>query len=368
MSTAVATAARTARPASRRRRRMGSTEIVYLALVGILVIAGVLVAVGGGNLFSTANTAYMLTQTSLLGFVAIGQTFVILCRSLDLSVGYVVALCSIIGATTMAGDPSRVWLGVLAALAVAAGVGLVNGLVITKLRVNPFIATLGVGLIVKGYLDTQFKGPAGDVPASFQMFGYTRIGPVPVSTIVMLLVAAVGVVLLTRTRPGYHMFAVGGNTDVARLSGIRTDRTLILAHVLCSVCAGVAGLLIAARFGTGNALVYSYGLDLDSIAAVVLGGTLLMGGRGSIVGTVGGVLILAVLDTVFNVLDVDPFFKDVLRGVVIIAAVALYARRQIDPASSRARFRSGGRGSGAPPDPAPSRSTAPTTTAGGASA
>ncbi|MFC8923916.1 ABC transporter permease [Cellulosimicrobium sp. NPDC057127] len=367
MSTAVATAPPAARPASRRRRRIGSTEIVYLALVGILVVAGVLVALGGGNLFSTANTAYMLTQTSLLGFVAIGQTFVILCRSLDLSVGYVVALCSIVGATTMAGDPARAWIGVLAALGVAALVGLVNGLAITKLRVNPFIATLGVGLVVKGYLDTQFKGPAGDVPASFQMFGYTRIGPVPVSTVVMLLVAAAGVVLLARTRSGYHMFAVGGNADVARLSGIRTDRTLLLAHVLCSMCAGVAGLLIAARFGTGNALVYSYGLDLDSIAAVVLGGTLLLGGRGSVVGTVGGVLILAVLDTVFNVLDVDPFFKDVLRGVVIIAAVALYARRQIDPASSRTRFGAGGRGA-APPGPGTSRTDAPTTTAGGASA
>ena len=101
MSTAVATAAPTVRPAPRRRRRIGSTEIVYLALVGILVVAGVLVAVGGGNLFSTANTAYMLTQTSLLGFVAIGQTFVILCKSLDLSVGYVVALCSIIGANSL---------------------------------------------------------------------------------------------------------------------------------------------------------------------------------------------------------------------------------------------------------------------------
>src|SRR5690606_29625650 len=150
MSTAVATAAPTARRAPARRRRLGSTEIVYLALVGILVIAGVLVAVGGGNLFSTANTAYMLTQTSLLGFVAIGQTFAILCRSLDLSVGYVVALASIVGATTMAGDPSRAWLGVVAALGVSAVVGLVNGLVIAKLRVNAFIATLGVGLIIKG--------------------------------------------------------------------------------------------------------------------------------------------------------------------------------------------------------------------------
>jgi ribose transport system permease protein len=111
----------------------------------------------------------------------------------------------------------------------------------------------------------------------------------------------------------------------------------------------VAGLLIAARFGTGSSLVYSSGYDLDSIAAVVLGGTLLMGGRGGIAGTLGGVLILAVLDTVFNILQVDPFFKDVLRGVVIIAAVAIYARRQIDRKASRSRFTDGG----SPPDPAP---------------
>ncbi|MFI9486084.1 ABC transporter permease [Promicromonospora sp. NPDC052451] len=328
--------------AARARRRLGSTEIVYLALAGILLLAGLLVAVRGGNLFAQQNISYMLTQTSLLGFVAVGQTFVVLCRSLDLSVGYVVALCSLVGATTMAGDPSRVWAGVLAALVVAAGIGLANGLVVSALRVNPFIATLGTGLIVKGFLDTQFKGPEGEVPVAFQTFGYTRVGPVPVSTVVLLVVAAAAVVLLTRTRAGYHMFAVGGSLDVARLSGVRTGRTLVLAHVLCSLCAGAAGLLIAARFGTGNALVYSYGLDLDSIAAVVLGGTLLFGGRGSVIGTVGGVAILAVLDTSFNVLDVNPFFKDVLRGVIIVAAVALYARRQLDPASRRARFAPGG--------------------------
>ncbi len=376
MSTAVSTASPStgsAKPTSGpRRRRLGSTGIVYLALVGILVISAGLVAAQGGNFFSQGNLFYLLSQTSLLGFVAIGQTFVILCKSLDLSVGYVVAWSSLVAATTMAGDPSRIWLGVVAALAVAAGVGLVNGLVISKLRVNSFIATLGVGLIIKGYLDTQYKGPSGEIPKAFQGFGYTRIGPVPISVIVLAVVMVLGVVLLTRTRPGYHMFAVGGNIDVARLSGIRTDRSIILAHVLCSLCAGVAGLLIAARFGTGNALVYTYGYDLNSIAAVVLGGTLLMGGRGSIMGTIAGVLILASLDTVFNVLDVSPFFKDVLRGAIIIAAVAMYARRQIDPASSRARFRAlaqsvrpgGSRGGQAPPGSS-STSTPSTSTSSG---
>jgi len=333
-------------------RRLGSTELVYLALFGILVIGAVLVATRGGNLFGTANLVDMLTRSSLLGFVALGQTFVILCGSLDLSVGYVMALCSLIGATTMAGEPARVPLGVAAVLLVAGGIGLLNGLVVSVLKVNPFIATLGMGLIIKGYLDTNYKGPAGDVPASFQQFGYSRIGFLPVSTAVMLIAVVLGILYLRRTRTGYHMFAVGGSADVARLSGIRTGRVIVMAHVLCAIAAGVAGLLIAARFGTGSSLVYSSGYDLDSIAAVVLGGTLLMGGRGGIAGTLGGVLILAVLDTVFNILQVDPFFKDVLRGVVIIAAVAIYARRQIDRKASRARFTDGGNG-GSPPDPAP---------------
>lgn len=348
-------------------RRLGTTGIVYLALLGIVVLAALLLASQGRNLLSTANTVDMLTRSSLLGFVAVGQTLVILCRSLDLSVGYVAALSSLVAATTMDGDPARVVPGVLAALGVSAAIGLVNGLVITQLRVNAFIATLGTGLVLKAYLDTRYQGPAGDVPSSFQLFGYMRIAVVPLSTAVMIAVAVLAGIVLHRSRLGYHMFAVGGNEEVARLSGVRTSPTVISAHVLCSVAAGGAGLLIAARFGTGSALVYASGYELDSIAAVVLGGTLLLGGRGSVAGTVGGVLILAVLDTVFNVMQVEPFFKDVLRGVIIITAVAIYARRQIDPTSSRARFRPGGRGTrtgrgGAPPgDGSPGSSTGSST-------
>jgi ribose transport system permease protein len=329
-----------------RQRKLGSVALVYLALVGILLIGALVVAVHGGNLFSTANLVYLLTRSSLLGFVAIGQTLVIICRSLDLSVGYVVALSSLVAATTMAGDASRIPLAVGAVIVVSAAIGLVNGLVITKLKVNAFITTLGVGLIIKGYLDTRYKGPAGGVPEVFQAFGYTRIGFVPLSTVVMLAVAVAAVVFLRKTRTGYHMFAVGGDSEVARMSGIRTDRTVIVAHCLCAISAGLAGLLIAARFGTGSALVYSSGYDLESIAAVVLGGTYLLGGRGGVGGTVAGVMILAVLDTVFNVLAVDPFFKDVLRGVIIIAAVAIYARRQLRARARRIRFPTG---AGRPP-------------------
>lgn len=338
--------------------RLSTTSLVYLALAAIVLVAAALVAARGHNLFAASNVVDMLTRSSVLGFVAIGQTLVIICRSLDLSVGYVVALSSLVAATTMAGDPSRIPLGVGAVLLVAAAVGLANGLAITKLKVNAFITTLGMGLIIKGYLDTLYQGPAGDVPDQFQVFGYMRIGFLPLSTALMIAVAVLGILLLRKTRVGYHMYAVGGNAEVARMSGIRTDRTIIAAHVFCSLTAGLAGLLLAARFGTGSGeRVYRSGYELDSIAAVVLGGTNLLGGWGGVAGTIGGVLILAVMDSVFNLLAVDPFFKDVLRGTVVIAAVALYARHQLRRRATRRRFSDGpaepARPQGEPPGSSP---------------
>lgn len=321
------------------RPRIGTTAAIYLALAGVLAVGAAAVALDGGNLFATANLVDMLTRTSLTGFLAIGMTLVILCRSLDLSVGYVAALSSLVAATTMDGQAANVPLAIGLVLLVSGLIGAANGAIIAFLKVNPFIATLGTGLILKGYLDTEYKGPAGDVPFVFQeAFGYTRFAFIPVSTVVMLAVAAVAVWYLRSTRTGHHMYAVGGDVDVARMSGIRTTRVLLTAHILCGMSAGIAGLLLAARFGTGSAEAYTNLYELDAIAAVVLGGTLLLGGKGGVAGTVAGVAILAVLDTVFNVMQIDPFAKDVLRGAVIITAVALYARRQLDRSARRPRF------------------------------
>lgn len=326
------------------RRRLSSTVIVYLALIGVIVIGAILVSTVGRSFFSAGNIRDILTGMSVLGLVAVGQTFVILCGSLDLSVPYVVSLSSLLAADIMAGSPAMIFPGVAVALGVAAVIGLVNGLVVTKLKVHGFIATLGMGLIVKGYLDTNYKGTSGSVPWEFQIIGATGIGPVPLSTILMLLIAGLGAFILARTRIGNHMFAVGGNEQVARLSGIRTARPVIVAHILSSVMAACAGLLLASRLGVGSPTVGPQGgYDLLSIAAVVLGGTILAGGRGSIWGTIGGVAIFAVLDNVMSVLQVNPFLKDVVRGVVIIAAVAVYAGRQIE--QRRQRF------AAAPPAP-----------------
>ena len=321
----------------RRRVPLDSTLIVYIALIGVIAIGAILVASVGRNFFSEGNIRDILTGMSVLGLVAVGQTLVILTGSLDLSVPYVISLSSLLAAETMKGYSGNIIQGVLIALGIAAVIGLANGLIVTKLKVNGFIATLGIGLIVKGYLDTFYKGSSGSVPAEFQYIGATGIGPVPISTIIMLALATLVFLFLRRTRTGHHIYAVGGSLDVARLSGLRTAQPIIVAHVICSVTAGMAGLLLASRLGVGSPTVGSQGgYDLLSIAAVVLGGTLLAGGRGSIWGTIGGVAIFAVLNSVMSVMQVNPFLKDVVRGVVIVVAVAVYTGRVIE--QRRARY------------------------------
>jgi ribose transport system permease protein len=320
-----------------RFQRIPTVAIVYIALIAVMIVGAVLVNSVGRNFLSAGNIRDILTGMSVLGLVAIGQTLVILTSSLDLSVPYVVSLSSLLGATIMNGDPNRILIAVVVTIAVAAGIGTAIGLIVTKLKVHGFVATLGIGLIVKGYLDTQYKGTAGSVPGEFQVIGASGIGPVPISTILMLVVAVLVALFLSKTRMGHHIFAVGGNEQVARFSGIRTAQPIIVAHMLCSVTAALAGLLLASRLGVGSPTVGTQGgYDLLSIAAVVLGGTLLMGGRGSIWGTIGGVAIFAVLDNVMSVMQVNPFLKDVVRGVVIVVAVAIYTGRAVH--SRRARF------------------------------
>jgi ribose transport system permease protein len=305
-------------------------SIVFVVLAIAIVVGAILVAMQGRNFFSTGNLADVFTGMSVLGLFAIGQTVVILAGGLDLSVSFVASLASLVAAGTMADRASSIPAGVLLALAVGVGVGLANGLIVSKLRVPPFMATLGVGLILSGYLATNYNGSFGHTPYEFRLIGATRIGPLPISTILMIALAIVVYLLLRRTRFGLHVYAVGGDLNVARLSGIRTTPTLLGVYVTASVFAALAGLLLASRTGVGSPTVGSQGgYLLLSIAAVVLGGTSLTGGRGSILGTIGAVAILAVISNVMAVMEVNPFLQETVQGLVIIAAVAVYARRTV---------------------------------------
>ena len=252
----------------------------------------------------------------------------ILAGSLDLSVAYVISLSILVAAETMAGQDG----GILPAVARGArgqrrdraGQRAARHQAADQ-RVHRDARRRAAD---QGYLDHLYDGPAGSVPASFQRLGYHRSGRSRSRRPALVAVAAAAWFLLRRTPLRPPIYAVGGDPEVARLSGVRNDRVLVTAHVLCSLCAGLAGIYLASRLGSGAPTVGTDGLyDLESIAAVVLGGTALAGGRGGVAGTVGGVLLLAVLDSVFNQLEVDAFFKDVVRGVVIVAAVAVYARR-----------------------------------------
>lgn len=319
-------------PATRRSRLAGlggDARGIYLVLVAVLVVSYFLVDNAGGNLLTGDNIRNMLVRSVALGIVAVGQTLVILAASLDLSVAYLISVTAVLSSAIMAGDPSRVPLALAVVLAVGAAVGLLNGLLVTKGKIHPFIVTLGTGLVLRGLLSSRFSSFAGQVAPGFQtQLGYGLVAGIPISVILFAVVAVGAGYMLRSTRFGSHLYGVGGSEEIARLSGVRSDRVLIRAHVLCSLTAVLSGLFIVARLGSGAPWVGpDGGYDLESIAAVVLGGTALSGGRGGVAGTVAGVLILAVLDNVFNQLQVDPFIKQVIRGVIIILAVASYAIR-----------------------------------------
>ncbi len=308
---------------------------VYAVLLLFFLVAWVLVSLfGRGQFLSSTNLNNMAERSVALGIVAVGQTFAILVGSLDLSVAYLISVVAVMASYTMQGDPNRVPAAIALVTAIGLGVGLINGLIVTKLKINAFIATLGTGLLMQGVLNASFDNFAGSVPRSFQNLAYGDIGPFSISVLMLFAVVILGSLILNRTRFGAHIYAVGGNRTTARLSGVRTDRVIIGAHIIASLTATLSGLYIVSRLRAGAPWVGPDGVyDLESVAVTVIGGTALSGGRGGVWGTLAGVFIFAILDTMFNQLGVDSFLKQVLRGLIIIAAVASYAIRSSETAA-----------------------------------
>ena len=303
---------------------------VYYFLV-IIALAGIILdnLLANGNILSNPTIlTNILVRSVALGIVAVGQTFVMIGASIDLSVAYTISLTAVLTSQLMQGDPARVPMAIAAVLTLGVVIGLINGLIITKLNINPFIATLGTGLVIKGILNGSFANYKGAVPKSFQFIGYESLGPIPISVLILLVVVVIGWFILSWTKFGAHLYGVGGSREIGRLSGLRTSRVMIGAHIICSLTAVLTGLFIVSRLGSGAPWVGPDGVyDLESVATTVVGGTALSGGRGSVFGTLAGVLIFGVIDTVFNQLGVDTYLKTVLRGAIIILAVASYSLR-----------------------------------------
>jgi ribose transport system permease protein len=292
-----------------------------IGLPVIVVVMTIVFAANSDVFLSVPNFRNIGVSAAALAAVSFGQTFAVLTAGLDLSVGSIVALVSIVGAIVM--RDHGVAAGLAASLATGAGVGLVNGIVITRFKVFPFIATLAMMSIVSGLALSLSGGVAvTGVPDSFSSLAYARALGIPVPVIIAILVLLMAFLVLRYTLLGRRIYAVGGNEEAARLSGIRIGAIKIAAYILSGLCASVGSTILTARVASGQPSLGAT-LPLESVAAVVLGGISLFGGRGSVIGVAFGVLFISILSNGLNLLNVPSYTQMMVIGGALILAVAL---------------------------------------------
>ena len=272
---------------------------------------------------TASNAVNVLRQSTINGIIAVGMTFVILTAGIDLSVGAILALSTVVTADLMQkGVPVPV--AVLMGLGLGTGMGLTSGLIITKTRVPPFVATLGMMTVARGLALTYTQGrPVTGLPDQFRFLGTGSIGPVPMPIVIAGLTFLAGWVLLNRTRVGEYIYAIGNNPVAARYAGIATDRYVSFVYAVSGLLAALAGMILVARLNSAQPTA-GIGYEFDAIAAVVVGGTSFAGGEGGLGGTLLGVLVIAVLNNGLNLLNVSSFWQPVVTGVVIALALLLY--------------------------------------------
>jgi ribose transport system permease protein len=305
-----------------RLRQIPVQELVLPVVIIALIIIGVIIRPG---IFLTSdNLLNVLTQASITGIIAIGMTFVIATGGIDLSVGSVLAAASIAGGLL---TPYGSWMFMLGALGMALLLGAINGLAITWGKVVPFIATLAMLTIARGLaLWMSEKTPISLIELNIlQWFGSGRVLGIPVPALVFVIVTLVGWVLLNRTTFGRHTLAVGGNRSAARIAGIRPNRIVFAVYVLIGLCVGISAILLSGRLASASPVVGNL-VELDAIAAVVIGGTALTGGKATVTGTFFGVITFGLIFNLLNLLNMPTEIQGIVKGALILIAVALQRR------------------------------------------
>jgi len=315
------------------RQRVGAAVLQQGALVA-LVVACIIGVARYATFLTTENVLNVLRQNSMVGLVALGMTVVILTGGIDLSVGSLLAVAGIAAATV---SSHGTVVAIVTGVGVAAVLGLINGLLIAKARMQPFVVTLAMMIAARGAV-LAFTSESSVRLASSTTGGGTLswlgqgwIGPIPVPVLLLVLAYGIGWCILRYTAFGRHVYAVGDDTDAARLLGLNVDRVLIGTYVVSGACAGLAGVLLAARLGAGQP-VAGTGWELDAIAAVVVGGTLLSGGQGGVGRTLVGVILLGVILNLLNLEGTfSPWWQWVIRGTFLLAVVMWEGRmRSVD--------------------------------------
>ena len=304
----------------------------------VLILLGMLIAMTFlSPAFLTArNLLNIVRQISVMGLIAIGVTMVIITGGIDLSSGSVLALAAVV-ATSLAqrldwaeikfpGLDVPVFVPILAALAVGAVCGLVNGSLIARFKIPPFIATLGMMTVARGFALIYSERPVSGLKDSYTYIGQGEPFGIPVPILILALVAIVAHVLLNNTRFGRHIYALGGNEQAARISGINIGRVKIGVYTIAGLLAGLSGLVLSSRIGSGQPGL-GLGYELDAIASAVIGGTSLSGGIGTIWGTIVGALIIGVLNNGLDLLNVSAYWQTIVKGSIIVIAVIIDERK-----------------------------------------
>ncbi|CAH2603313.1 ribose ABC transporter membrane subunit [Rhodovastum atsumiense] len=331
-----------------RTPRLGSGFRQYGIIIAFLALCVVVAALcqykviqgeWSENTFLTAeNLLLILYQISVNGILAIGMTLVVISAGIDLSVGSVLALSGMLAASFATRSTTvTAWAGtypvlvpVLAALAIGSACGALNGWIIARFRIQAFIATLGMLLAARGMtMALTGANPISALSPDFRWFGTERILGIPVPILIFLLVFAGAWVLLNLTVFGRYVYAVGGNEKSARTSGIKTDRIIIGVYALSGLLAGIAGIILTAKTGSGQTNAGS-SYELDAIAAAVIGGTSLAGGVGKLGGTLIGALIIGVMNNGLDLLGVESFYQLIIKGVLIVSAVIVDSSRKAE--------------------------------------
>lgn len=291
---------------------------IYLLLAALAIFA----AATNPEFATAGNLTNLVNQSAALAILALGQTFVIAAGLIDLSVGQLLGLVAVLACDLMGGAQSQVLPAILLAVALGAGVGVANGLLDRWLRIHPLILTFGMLSILQGAIFTYTDQSVGQASPAVLWLANGSVAGVPVALIVVAVAGVAAHYLLKGTRFGLHLRAVGASAENARRAGVRVAQVKLAAFVLSGISAGIAGIIVAGRLGTGypNA---GTGYELDAIVAVVLGGTSFAGGRATIPGTLAAVLVLGLISNLLNLMEISAFVQMVIKGAIVVGAIVV---------------------------------------------
>jgi ribose transport system permease protein len=316
--------------------------VSQLAAAGGLIVVCIALAFASPYFLTSNNLFNIGVQVAVVAIIAVGQTLVILTGGIDLSVGSVAGLGGVLGSMAIAKAGFPIVPGIIVGVLTGAVIGLVNGLLVTQMKLPPFIATLGMLGVARGL--TFIVGGENAVyglPPNFRLFGEGQIGRVPMPILYLAVIAGAGYLVLSRTKLGRYAYAIGSNKEAARLSGIALNRYLIAVYVICAALAGFGGMIAASLVHSGQPN-YGVGLELSVIAACVIGGASLFGGVGTIGGTLIGALLMAVITNGCVLLNITQYYQQVIIGVIIWLAVwwDQVRRRRLSAGSEQVERRS----------------------------